>query len=508
MEKPAFIKKYNTPLVVALAAAVAVLYVLFHLHYMQQFLDWDQIVYSNNIITSIKYNTIPVVNPHHVHMEIGGKLFHELTGIPLGIQDVVFSNRLRSLLFAAIGLFFLLLFIHELTGKTLMALAGTLLAALSMGYLHYATKVDTPIFPAVMMIVLLWILQRLRNTPRLTYKLLFAAAGGLACAAGIAAHQYMAIPAGICCLFFIFPKTGILSRLSAKPFAITLPEPKLDFKKQLIHIVPGAVLAVSAVIFSLLLYFTIASFFRMTYTPREGIAFIDDIQSFQRWFLGYARLDAWGYGFKRFNPKAPFTGFTDSFLTGAHGIFVKDFNFVFSYKISAFFNKASFPYNVLAVFTLIVGAGSILLAGPLIKKYGRLFPCVFFSFAALAVFSTYWEPHYFEFWLVPNVLFVILSVMFLNCIGEQTAKLFGKAGGLLRPVPALAILLAASVLFLHNTEHYLVPYSRVKHLQAISSSWDPSYYNLWSDSVYKYPENVYKDVYGTKQGEVWPVRKD
>ncbi|RPJ08547.1 MAG: hypothetical protein EHM28_03990 [Spirochaetaceae bacterium] len=496
---------HKTWIVAVIALVIAVFYVLFNLHYMQQFLDWDQIVYANNIKKAVEYNHTPLFNSHHVHLESGGKLFHEMMRDNYGITDVVFTNRFRALLTAASGLFFLLLFLHDLTGKTLLALAGTLVAAFSLGFLHYATKLDTPIYPAAMTCVILWVLQKIHLSENPVSGLGLALAGGICLAAGIAAHQYMAIPAVIMCACFFLPRVNPASMPDFRPFTIIPAKAVKHVEKPSRRVIQAATLSVVGLALTFMLFFTISSYFRMTYTPLADVPLSEDSRSFQRWFWSYATLDSWGYGFKRFNPKAPFTGFSDAFLAPDHSVYVEHFDFMFSYDMKNLTAPRAFSYNVLAVYTWIVLAGSLLLCVPLYTRFGRLFPAVFLSFFALSAFSTYWEPHYFEFWLVPAILFCVQSVMVACVTAEKLARLTGpRAGRFAFLVPTAALLFFALILFCHNTRDYLVPYSRVKTLRAVSAEWEPSYYNLWSDSIYRHPDNVYQDVYGTKPGEIYP----
>src|SRR4030042_2136383 len=178
------------------AALVALLYTLFHLYHLQQFMDWDQFAYIGNIDNNLRGGYV-VCNPHHLHFEFTGRLFHDFMRTTFGgdgCTDLIFHLRLRSLVAAGLGLFFLFLFLKEATGKLAWALLGTLAVGFTHGYLSYADKIDTGIFPAAAFCLILWVLGRLgrarRGAPVLAFWL------GVSLAVGGLMHQFI----GFACL--------------------------------------------------------------------------------------------------------------------------------------------------------------------------------------------------------------------------------------------------------------------------------------------------------------------
>ena len=102
------------------ALVVAVLYGLFHLHYMQQFLDYDMIVYVNNIQGALRPNRLAMMNPHHLHFETTGVWLHRWVTedlAHLGLTNLAFIERLRALFFACLGIYFYVLFMRNTTGR-------------------------------------------------------------------------------------------------------------------------------------------------------------------------------------------------------------------------------------------------------------------------------------------------------------------------------------------------------------------------------------------------------
>ena len=167
---------------------------------MQQYLDFDQIVYCNNILAALKYKTGIMFNSHHLHLEIGGKWFHQFM-LKLfeksGFTDMVFNNRLRAVVAASIGVFFMVMYLKEITGKLTWGVIGGILTGFCHGYLSYATKVDTAIYPAAGMILILWIFLKIEKAKKWSIILTVPAAVFLFLS--VMFHQYM----GIACIISV-----------------------------------------------------------------------------------------------------------------------------------------------------------------------------------------------------------------------------------------------------------------------------------------------------------------
>jgi hypothetical protein len=212
--KPFFLR----PLV---ALFIAVLYFLFHLHFMPRFIDWDSSAYLNNIWKALRSIDYLLFNPHHLHVEVSGVLFQQwMLGAfgRYGFTDLLFNMEIRSLLFACVGVFFAVLYFWNITGKAAWAVLGSLLIGFTHVYLNYATKVDTAIFPASLFIGVAWLIRRM-ETIRGRRVLLLAASGGGILFLGVMAHQYMAIACGLACLCSALPP-WLFPQEPLRPFSI------------------------------------------------------------------------------------------------------------------------------------------------------------------------------------------------------------------------------------------------------------------------------------------------
>jgi hypothetical protein len=191
----------------------------------------------------------------------------------------------------------------------------------------------------------------------------------------------------------------------------------------------------------------------------------------------------WGHGIERFDPRAPFRGYTDAFLSQDPGWGKYNANYNFAYDMKDASTAESFSNNQLAFFTLLSICSSLLLFPMLARRYGRSFVAVFLCLAAYCVFFTYWEPFYFEFWIVPAILLAICAILILNVLGEKFALILPRFGQF--PFYAYAVFIVF-VFFTHNMKNYVIPYSTKRYTQGISWSLDPARYEwMYSPSVYK-----------------------
>jgi hypothetical protein len=205
--------------------------------------------------------------------------------------------------------------------------------------------------------------------------------------------------------------------------------------------------------------------------------------TFQRWLFSYATTNMWGHGIERFDPRSPVRGFTDACLSQDPKWPKYNANYNFAYNMKDASSPEAFSNDILAFFTLLSMCGSILLFPSLARRYGRNFIALFFCLIVYCVFFTYWEPFYFEFWIVPSVLVVILGLLLFNLLGEKLSKILRGIGQI--PFYACAVFIAF-VFITHNMNNYVIPYSEERYTQGISWSSDPAKYEwMFSPSVYK-----------------------
>jgi hypothetical protein len=498
------------------ALFVAVLYFLFHLHFMQQFIDWDSSAYLNNVWKALRSMDYLLFNPHHLHMEITGVWFQRwMAGTfgKLGLTDMLFNLELRSLISACIGMFFAVLYLWDVTGKAMWGLLGALLIGFSHGYLHYATKVDTGIFPVSMFLAILWILRRI-ETVKGRPVLLLSLVGGVFLFIGVMAHQYIVIACGLACFTAMLPPWVFPRGRPLAPFTVVrgnerrLPKPALDGRPGLRY-ASFAILAVAGAILVIGAYFYAGkSFYNLSFekpTPEQSNG-LYRYTTFQRWLWAYALEDSWGKGLTQFDPRAPIKGITDTFLqqTFLRQYYFGKFNF--TYNMEKPFEEKAFVPNQLAFFMIFPLVGCVVFFPMLLKRYRRSFLFLFLCIPFYFVFFTYWEPTYFEFWILPGILLCIVAVMLLNVLSEKLSAVLGRISHL----PAYAYI--AFLLFLfasYNMLYYLVPYSRVRMDEGLNRIYtEAEYADVYAYPFYTHPDNVFKDVYDTTPGSYMPAGKE
>jgi hypothetical protein len=485
---------------VACAAGLVVLYSLFHLYHMQQFMDWDQFAYLGNISNALRGGYV-VCNPHHLHFEFTGRAFHHFLADHAGITDLVFTLRLRSLAAAGIGLFFLFLFLRETTGRLSWALLGTLAAGFTHGYLSYATKIDTGIFPVAAFCLILWVFGRLCAARRGSLALAFGM--GLSLALGVLMHQFIGFACVLLALTLLLPAFLFKERnyflpavMPEAPVRIEAIEARLDKRWQAFFIVclTGVVLIVAAYFYAGKTYYNLSEGEHGTPAVSHGVW---RNETFQKWLLTYETANKeeyhWGTGLSQFYPFYPWRGFTDAFLSQKEPVhYSKETKF--AYNLARFDDPAALVENIFAVFTALTLLGSMIFSPALWRRYRRLYVFLVLCLPVYLVFFTYWEPFYYEFWILPSVILIVLFILLLNLWGEKLAVIF-KRPGHLPFLTAGAVFLF--VLAAHNIVYYQVPFSK-KMVWAgykVMEERNPKLHALIkAESFYKHPGDVYRDV--------------
>jgi len=484
---------------VLVAVVISVLYFLFHLHFMQQFNDNDQYVYERNIYLDIQDIRPTMYNPHHLHFEITGKLFHNAVKSVFGkygLTNLAFNLRLRSLLTACAGIFFLFLYLYDITKKYPLSVFGTMLTAFTHGYLSYATKIDTGIFSLTAFILVMFITRKIEISKKGTIYL--AVIGGIVLFIAIMAHQFLAIACVIACVTiglppYLFPKKNPFSPFSIhnknnNPGKIDL-NPKARYSAAVLMAFLGIILTVGA-------YFCAGkSQYKLPFGnpgPSESI-FVFQGLSFQQWLFFYEYVGDWGTEIDTFNPKDPFRGFTDSFLSQTEKPTHYNRNHTFMYDIDTPLIKSAFTHNQFAYFTIgVLFLGLFLIPG-LWKMYGRTIFFVLSNFGLYTAFSSYWESFYYEFWLIPALLFILLGVFLLHFLTLKLKHFFSSFS----EIPVLSYALYFLIIISsHNMLYYTVPFSRERQGEGIYWIEDKTWRNrVYHEHVYKHPENVYRGIY-------------
>ena len=461
---------------------------------MQQFLDWDQVWYLNHIISSVVSGGDVFYNPHHLHMELTGKVFHEFMIKYFGdsgFTDIVFNVRLKSLLFACIGIFFSVLYLKNVTGKLVWGVLGGFLIGFCHGYLAYSTQADTAIYPLTGMIVSLWILDRIEKAGK--HVLLLAVLGGVILFITIMFHQYMAISAIASFLSLLVPQCLFLKPRRRVPFLIVQPGVKTRLEKNLkTRLAAAFLMAGTGAVLTAAAYFYVGkSNYNLPFDePRpETSRGPYYYTTFPQWLFEYEDTGWWGEGFRQFNVKNSFRGFTNSFLAPKGIKYLRFYGLNFNYNVDKPFDETAFAYNQVACFCMFGLFGTLLLIPAMWRRYGRVLFFLLSSLIAFSIFITYWEPVYFEFWLIPCCLVCILGVMCLNLLGEKVGLCIKK----ISQVPFyFYIFILILTLASHNIRHFVIPYSSETHYEDVSQ--DPriaNYMDLFSTYIYKNPDDPY-----------------
>jgi hypothetical protein len=118
-----------------------------------------------------------------------------------------------------------------------------------------------------------------------------------------------------------------------------------------------------------------------------------------------------------------------------------------------------------------------------VRRYGRTFLALFLCLVAYCIFFTYWEPFYFEFWIIPAILVTVTGLLALDLCANKLTTVIRGFGRI--PFYACALFIAF-VFVTHNMSNYVLPYSEKHYTQGISYSIDPERYEwIYSPSVYK-----------------------
>jgi hypothetical protein len=487
-------------LLVVAAVIVSIAYILLHLRFLQRFIDYDPITYVQNISSMLKYPSYRVFNAHHLHFEIGGVYFHRFMTLffgEAGFDDLVFNLRLRSILVSGLGLFSMILLVATMTGRMLYGFSGGLFFSFTHGVLLYSAKIDTGIFPAAWLPLLLFVLYKLFTCKK--WYIPLSMLSGLFLFAGVLLHQYMIlviIPVAFSLILprrivTFFRRRGVVETANDKDGSLL----ESSWKRRLVSML---LVSTTALILSITIYLYIGfSVYNLPVTSGQHTQARGPFKraTFQSWIMGYATLDTWGNGLSEFDARDPVRGLTDSFLSQRRK--GPKFNRIrrFSFNFSDFFARKSFVYNVIALFWLVTLLGVILFFPVLMTRYGRIFIVIALCMGIFTLFAAFWEAYYLEFWLVPLVFIMLSGLMVINCVGEWLSQVTGRFA-FVAMYSLIAVLLF--LVSMHNIQYYLIPYSTTV-IKESTGQWDnkdgtPVYLDYFDDSFYINPENPFIDI--------------
>ncbi len=475
-----------------LPAGLTLLFFLLHLRYAQRFIDHDEIVYIYNTYACYKE---PVFNPHHLHMEMGGKIFHDWMRSTFGEQgfnDIMFHLRLRSLLGAALGFFFTWIWLERVTRSRLWAFSGTILLTSTHGFMSYVTRVDTPIFPAAWLPLMLLCACHFYRRPGFA----FALVTGFVFAVGIVLHQYLGLACATLFLPLLLPPRLFTHSLPGFIRVQRNPTGRKEGGSDLaaLDISYQRRFAVTLTIVLWTTLFTAAAYlyagrtvYRLPFDrPRPAQATgLWSHMIFQHWIITYLTVDEWGQGIRKFKSEEPVRGFIDAFSSQEKPVPKYNRNFRFDFAPDRPTDRTAAPYNWPVYYTLVVLTCALAFGRSLWIRYGPVFLMLVLSLGVFTWLGAYWEPFYYEFWILPVEVLVFLGTLLFAWMArsvEQGARILAL------PVHALNFAFIL-LLVLHNVTYWLIPHSRVEYREG-TGTWedDPEHVDRVSGAgIYRNP---------------------
>ncbi|MBX7057019.1 MAG: hypothetical protein K1X75_03060 [Leptospirales bacterium] len=483
----------------ALAALLACAYALLQLRYLQSFLDYDQFVYLRNMLASYR---LPFYNPHHLHFEMGGVWFHKLlqTWTAQSVfDDFTFHQRLRSILAATCGVFFSALYLRRACQSAAMALLGAACGAMAHGYLHYAAKVDTAIFPVAWLPLCLWHADRLYRNESHTF--LGAAFLGLLLAIGALLHQALLLAAPALLLAWLAP---LPARLRWRALSIercnadnTL---NIRWRRRLLAAALSAFCLLAGVSGA---YYCAGRIHYNLPLDQPNIAQVRGTTwngyTLQTWFFAYLNKESpfrpqqWNW-----RPLMMARGFSDALLSppGPLPRYRREGPAPFAF--AAPLDRQRLPYNLLAIFTLLVAALQLLLWRSCWRRFGRSWLALCLLLPSFLFFAGAIEPFYFEFWLLFCAVAIWISALCLACLQELARKL---RLGALSAAPGAALLAAALLLSIHNLRYSLLPHAGAIYSEGLDRRRPEQVRYFSSEAIYRMRRSDHIRAFGPTPGQ-------
>ncbi|MBI3396227.1 MAG: hypothetical protein HY042_10365 [Spirochaetia bacterium] len=439
---------------VLIGTTAFVFFSLFHMRFLQRFIDHDVVVYTINTYAGYKE---PVFNPHHIHFETSARYFHdymkEAWGT-YGFTDFMLNMRIRSILAAATGFAAIILLVRRLTGSLFWGILCGVLTTMTHGYMSYASRFDTAIFPAA------WFPVMLAAALPSRFTVLRAALLGVVFTLGILLHQYMGLACITLALPLLMPDRLFGANAKKAPANGTIR----DFFKR-VHFLAGAAVVTFVLTAGAYLYAGVG-IYNLPYDkphPQQNKGIWNHL-IFQHWIITYLTVDDWGQGIKSFHPEEPARGLTDAFVSQKSMVPKYNRNFKFDFHPESPLDAETAPFTWSLYFVCFTLGAGILLVLPLCRRYGRAYAGMLLSLPVFVWLGAYWEPFYYEFWIVPEVILCLLGTLALHFLSEWMGARLGSVARL----PAVAVASAFTVLITsHNMIWWLLPHSKHEYCEGL-----------------------------------------
>lgn len=467
---------------ILISIILGVFYFLVLFSNLQRQLDHDQIVYTNNIRAFFVGKQF--VNPHHLHFEPTGYYFHKFITANfseyLG-SNLIFHLRIRSLLFASLGISLCFFYLYLLTKKYRVSFLTALAIGFLHGYLSYAAKNDTGIYPASWMFAMLLLGMAIYH---FQYSYLVSSIAGIVFFVGVMLHEYMVFSCAAIFIGLLFPDRFFQMKL---PSVFT--EYKEDLRKNKISLIRK--------------YISLLFLFLFTFIPTAWcylwggrvvweLEFNEALYSFQNWIFGYLVGSPYGRAITHYVPEYSMRGFTDGVFARTDGI---EYNASrdFLFQLQEWSDPLVVTHNLLPILLVLFALILSFFCLRLFQFYGRNFFILLLHFISFLFIGIDIEPHYFEFWIIPTVLFTIFFGLFWNYFFEKESEYF-----LFTPFASiLGVFLSACVVLIsiHNYRYELYFHSRNFKTEGVYEKIGETPIEYFkSSSNYKYPNDPYREV--------------
>jgi hypothetical protein len=416
--------KFFKTIVVFVVLFLVVLLFIFNVRYLSRFFDWDSSVYALNIQRDRLHSVF--FNPHHLGFESSGYLFLKIIKSWIPDADLMFTLRLRILIFACVFIFLFILIVYKMFGSIVQAIALGACVFFSQGFWFYSHHNDTPMIHSCLVVLLYFAFTYTANHG-LNWKQLVGI--GLLQLSTLYFHQSNAI---------LFPM-AIVSILVTKKWN------KSDWT--LSSRLYTAFLYCLGIGVAIILSYIVVGFGIL---GRDLNSFGE--KHFSYWLFLYAAQERWGMSGEEKNYILFFyRGIGDAFLN------FQGVNQKFRVDLNNSWNLKSAPYNINLFFWILIISLGVLN----IRRMIRMFPKEILILSTWLIpsiaFYSWWEGYFFEFWVGVTIGLWIFSYLVFRSME------FSWVSNTSRALATIVLIFMSVFLFTFNFTYSTLP--RSKNLQ-------------------------------------------